>query len=457
MSRTDAYVAGAAVSGPLAGVRVVELAGIGPIQLAGMLLADLGADVARVERPGGQVYTPPRTEVLHRSRPSLAVDLRTPAGAETVLRMVERADVLIEAFRPGVAERLGVGPEACTQRNPALVYARMTGWGQSGPLAPRAGHDINYLAVTGALASIGPADGAPVPPLNLVADFGGGTMFVVVGILAALLERQRSGRGQVIDSAMVDGASYLMSMVYSQYAGGLWRNERSANLLDGGAPFYGTYECADGRYIAVGALEPKFFAELAAVLGLNGVPAQQDWEAWPRMREMFASAFLTRTRDEWAAAFEGVDGCVAPVLDLAEAPDGGHLAARGTFTEAFGVVEPAPTPRLSRMPGRIRSAPPGPRPCPGWFPPSRSGSPRSGRRRSSGRCRRWAPAAPPPQPPGRLIPHAYPQFFDLTAGPDDRRLHAQQAAVRIARPAPERPDVIAGDRGDPPYESRQGP
>jgi len=348
------------VSGPLAGIRVVELAGIGPIQLAGMLLADLGADVARVERCGGQVYTPPRTEVLHRSRPSLAVDLRTPAGAETVLRLAERADVLIEAFRPGVAERLGVGPEACAQRNPALVYARMTGWGQSGPLAPRAGHDINYLAITGALASIGPAGGAPVPPLNLVADFGGGTLFLVVGILAALLERQRSGRGQVIDSAMVDGASYLMSMVYSQYAGGLWRNERSANLLDGGAPFYGTYKCGDGRYVAVGALEPKFFAELVAVLGLQDVPAQHDREAWPRMREMFARAFLTRTRDEWAAAFEAVDGCVAPVLDVAEAPDGAHLAARGTFTEAFGVVQAVPAPRLSRTPGRIRSAPPNP-------------------------------------------------------------------------------------------------
>ena len=314
-----------------------------------MLLADLGADVARVERPGGQVFTPPRTEVLHRSRPSLAVDLRTPAGAETVLRMAERADVLIEAFRPGVAERLGVGPEVCAQRNPALVYARMTGWGQSGPLAPRAGHDINYLAITGALASIGPADGAPVPPLNLVADFGGGTMFLVAGILAALLERQRSGRGQVIDSAMVDGASYLMSMVYSQYAGGLWRNERSANLLDGGAPFYGTYECADGRYVAVGALEPKFFGELIAVLGLDDVPAQHDQEAWPRMREMFTRVFLTRTRDEWA-----------PVLDLAEAPDGAHLAARGTFAEAFGIVQPTPAPRLSRTPGRIRSAPPSP-------------------------------------------------------------------------------------------------
>src|SRR5215469_7933886 len=303
-----------------------------------MLLADLGADV---ERPGGQVFTPPRTEVLHRSRPSLAVDLRTPAGAETVLRMVERADVLIEAFRPGVAERLGVGPEVCAQRNPALVYARMTGWGQSGPLAPRAGHDINYLAITGALASIGPADGAPVPPLNLVADFGGGTMFLVAGILAALLERQRSGRGQVVDSAMVDGASYLMSMVYSQYAGGLWRNERSANLLDGGAPFYGTYECADGRYIAVGALEPKFFAELVAVLGLHDVPAQHDREAWPRMREMFARAFLTRTRDEWAAAFEGVDGCVAPVLDVAEAPDGTGHVHRGVRRRAAGAGAPA--------------------------------------------------------------------------------------------------------------------
>src|SRR5215469_888865 len=284
-----------------------------------MLLADLGADV---ERPGGQVFTPPRTEVLHRSRPSLAVDLRTPAGAETVLRMVERADVLIEAFRPGVAERLGVGPEACAQCNPALVYARMTGWGQFGPLAPRAGHDINYLAITGALASIGPADGAPVPPLNLVADFGGGTMFLVAGILAALLERQRSGRGQVVDSAMVDGASYLMSMVYSQYAGGLWRNERSANLLDGGAPFYGTYECADGRYIAVGALEPKFSGELLDRMGV--APDDElrarlyDPAAWPELRDRLAALFRTRTRDEWCALLEGTDACAAPVLALGE-------------------------------------------------------------------------------------------------------------------------------------------
>ncbi len=348
------------MSGPLAGVRIVELAGIGPIQLASTLLADLGADVVRVERPGGQMHVPPRREVLHRSRPSLAVDLQAEAGAETVLRMIERADVLVEAFRPGVAERLGLGPDVCAQRNPGLVYARMTGWGQSGPLAPRAGHDINYLAVTGALASIGRPDEPPPPPLNLVADFGGGAMFLVVGVLSALLERQRSGRGQVIDAAMVDGASYLMSMVYSHLASGMWRNERAANLLDGGAPFYRTYECADGRYVAVGALEPKFFAQLVQTLGLDGVPAQDDRDAWPQMRAMFADAFRSRTRDKWAAAFEGVDGCVAPVLDLAEAPPGAHLAARGTFTEAFGVVQPQPAPRFSRTPGRIRSAPTAP-------------------------------------------------------------------------------------------------
>jgi alpha-methylacyl-CoA racemase len=250
-----------------------------------------------------------------------------------------------------------VGPQACAQRNGALIYARMTGWGQAGPLAARAGHDINYLAVTGALSSIGRAGQRPVPPLNLVADFGGGAMFLVVGVLAALLEREGSGRGQVIDAAMVDGASYLMSMIYSGYASGLWRNERGANLVDGGAPFYDTYECADGKYVAVGAMEPQFFEQLVTALGLTGVPAQHDRDGWPAMRRMFEAAFRSRTRDDWAELFAGVDGCVAPVLDLSEAPAGAHLAARGTFTEAFGVTQPEPAPRMSRTPGRIQSGP----------------------------------------------------------------------------------------------------
>lgn len=346
--------------GPLAGVRIVELAGIGPIQLGCMLLADLGAEVVRVERPGGQVYIPPEREVVHRSRPSLAVDLRNSVGAETVLRLADQADVLIEAFRPGVAERLGVGPEVARERNPALIYARMTGWGQEGPIAARAGHDLNYIALTGALSTIGRAGEPPVPPLNLVGDFGGGTMFLVAGVLAALLERHRSGEGQVLDVAMVDGASYLMASCFSAFASGVWRNERGANLLDGGAPFYDTYECADGKYISVGAQEPQFFALLVDTLGVTDVPAQHDMDSWPKMRSQFAAAFGSRTRDEWATAFADVDGCVAPVLDLAEAPAGAHLAARSTFVEEFGVVQPAPAPRFSRTPGRIRSAPTAP-------------------------------------------------------------------------------------------------
>ena len=346
--------------GPLAGIRIVELAGIGPIQLGCMLLADLGAQVVRVERPGGQVYIPPEREVVHRSRPSLAVDLRSHAGAETVLRLADQADVLIEAFRPGVAERLGVGPEVARERNPELIYARMTGWGQHGPVAARAGHDLNYIALTGALAAIGRAGEPPVPPLNLVGDFGGGTMFLVAGVLAALLERHRSGEGQVLDVAMVDGASYLMASCFSAFASGFWRNERGANLLDGGAPFYDTYPCADGKYISVGAQEPQFFAVLVKTLGLTDVPAQHDEAAWPAMRAQFAAAFRTRTRDEWAAAFADVDACVAPVLDLAEAPGDAHLASRGTFVEEFGVTQPAPAPRFSRTPGRIRSAPTAP-------------------------------------------------------------------------------------------------
>lgn len=274
--------------------------------------------------------------------------------------MVEQADVLIEAFRPGVAERLGVGPEVCTQRNSALIYARMTGWGQHGPLAARAGHDINYIALTGALRAIGHSGQPPVPPLNLVGDFGGGTMFLAVGVLAALLERQRSGRGQVLDVAMVDGASYLMAMTYSLFGNGQWRNEREANLLDGAAPFYDTYECADGKYVAVGAQEPQFFALLVSTLELADVPPQHDRAGWPTMRSMFDTAFRSRTRAEWADIFAEVDGCVAPVLDIAEAPTGAHLAARNTFTEAFGIAQPVPAPRFSRTPGRIQSPPTAP-------------------------------------------------------------------------------------------------
>jgi len=346
--------------GPLAGIKVIELAGIGPIQLGCTLLADLGAEVVRVERPGGQVYLPPEREVAHRSRPSLAVDLRNPAGAETILRLTDQADAVIEAFRPGVAERLGVGPQIACERNPGLIYARMTGWGQEGPLAARAGHDLNYVALTGALAAIGRVGEPPAVPLNLIGDFGGGSMFLVAGVMAALLERHRSGKGQVLDVAMVDGAAYLMGFCYSQFASGAWRNERGANLLDGGAPFYDNYECADGKYVAVGAQEPQFFAVLVETLGLSDVPTQHDTSNWPAMRAQFEQAFRTRTRDEWAVAFAGIDGCVAPILDLEEAPHGEHLAARGTFTEEFGVIQPVPAPRFSRTPGRIRSAPTAP-------------------------------------------------------------------------------------------------
>ena len=342
-------------TGPLTGVRVVELAGIGPGPYACMLLAELGADVVRVDRPGGSGLGPAEKEALHRSRPCAAVDLKNPDGRETVLRMVERADVLVEGLRPGVTERLGLGPDDCLARNPRLVYGRMTGWGQAGPLADRAGHDINYLGLTGALHAIGPAD-KPVPPLNIGADFGGGSMFLVVGVLAALLERGTSGRGQVVDAAMVDGASSLVTMVYGMLGAGLWRDRRAANLLDGGAPFYDTYACADGGHVAVGALEPQFYAALLEGLGLaDALPgAQYDVAHWPEHRRRFTEAFASRTRDEWAAAFEGTDACVTPVLGLEEAPAHPHLAARGTFVEQDGTALPGPAPRFSRTPGAVR-------------------------------------------------------------------------------------------------------
>jgi alpha-methylacyl-CoA racemase len=344
-------------TGPLAGTRVVELAGIGPAPYACMLLADLGADVLRVDRPGGGGLSLTSYDVLGRGRRSVAVDLKAPAGAEVVLRLAERADVFVEGFRPGVAERLGVGPDTCAARNSRLVYARMTGWGQDGPLAARAGHDITYSAITGALHAVGERGRKPVPPLNLVADFGGGSMFLVTGILAALLERGRSGRGQVVDAAMVDGVTSLMSMFYGLRAAGVWTDERGANLLDGGAPFYDTYRCADGEYVAVGALEPQFFAALVATLGLHDVPPQHDTARWPELRRRLADAFTTRTRDEWAAVFEGLDACVAPVLSLTEAASHPHVTARSSVVERDGVPQPAPAPRFSRTPSAPGGSP----------------------------------------------------------------------------------------------------
>jgi alpha-methylacyl-CoA racemase len=348
-------------TGPLSGIRVVELSSLGPGPYAGMLLAELGADVLRVDRPGGGTrLVPPREEVLHRSRPCAAVDLKSPEGRDVVLRLVEQADVLVEGLRPGVTERLGLGPDACLERNPRLVYARMTGWGQSGPLADRAGHDINYLGLTGALHAIGP-EAKPVPPLNIGADFGGGSMFLVVGVLAALLERGSSGRGQVVDAAMVDGASSLVSMIYGLFNAGLWADRRAVNLLDGGAPFYDTYRCADGGHVAVGAIEPQFYAQLLEGLGLTGqLPGgQHDRRHWPEQRRRIAEVVAGRTRDEWAERFAGTDACLTPVLGLREAPAHPHLAARGTFVDRDGRVEPAPAPRFSRTPGGVRCAPRG--------------------------------------------------------------------------------------------------
>lgn len=339
--------------GPLSGVRVVELAGLGPAPLACRLLADLGAQVLRVERTAAGSID----DGLAGDRSRVALDLKDPAQVERVLAAVAGADVLVEGMRPGVAERLGLGPDTCAARNPRLVYARMTGWGQDGPLSQRAGHDLNYLSLTGALHAIGEPGGKPVVPLNLVADFGGGSMFLVTGVLAALVERAVSGRGQVVDVAMVDGVSQLMSMTWAMWSAGGWRDQRGTNLLDGGAPFYDTYACADGRWVAVGAIEPQFYAQLVAGLDLTGLPGQYD--DWPATRAAFTAAFATRTREEWAAVFAGTDACVTPVLSLAEAPDDPHLAARRTLVREGAMVRPAPAPRFGRTPGAVADPAPG--------------------------------------------------------------------------------------------------
>ena len=351
--------------GPLQGLRIIELAGIGPTPFCAMLLADLGADVLRIDRlaqvPLG-TPVPPEADLTRRSRRSAGLDLTRPGAADAVLRMVERADALIEGFRPGVAERLGVGPEPCMARNPRLVYGRMTGWGQDGPLAHAAGHDANYIALTGALHAIGPGDGAPVPPLNLVGDYGGGALFLALGILSAVFEAGRSGLGQVVDAAMVDGAAALMTPFYGRLAAGVWTDARASNPIDGGAHFYGVYETADGKYVTVAAIEPRFYAELLELIGLDGaaLPDQWDSDSWPEMRRRFAEIIGARSRDEWCAALEGTDACFAPVLSMTEAPDHPHMRARGTFVEYDGMVQPAPAPRFSRTPGAIRSPPPSP-------------------------------------------------------------------------------------------------
>jgi alpha-methylacyl-CoA racemase len=353
----------AAGPGPLQGIRVLEIAGLAPGPFACMILADLGADILRVDRVTDVDDRPrPTGDPLHRGRRSVAVDLKHPDGAALVRRLAATADVFVEGFRPGVAERLGIGPADLQAVNPRLVYGRMTGWGQTGPLAQRAGHDINYIGLAGALEPIGRPGERPVPPLNLVGDFGGGGMFLAVGILAALYERERSGAGQVVDAAMVDGAALLTAPLHGLRATGQWDGPRGHNLFDGGAPFYDTYETADGRYVAVGAYEPQFYAQLLAGLGLTDedLPGQNDRSRWHELRNRFTAVFAQRTRDEWTALFEGTDACVTPVLSPWEAHEHPHNAARGVFTDVAGSRQPAPAPRLARTPGTTVDPAPAP-------------------------------------------------------------------------------------------------
>jgi len=353
------------MAGPLQGIEVVELAGLGAAPFCAMVLADLGAEVVRVDRADQVVgvHTPSTRHDLHnRGKRSIGVDLKHEDGVEVVLRLVDRSDVLIEGFRPGVAERLGIGPDICLERNPRLVYGRMTGWGQHGPLAGRAGHDIDYIALSGALHGIGPGR-APVPPLNLVGDFGGGGMLLAVGILAALLDARAGGVGQVVDAAMVDGSALLTTSMHGFMAEGMWTTERERNLLDGGAPFYSVYETADGGHVAVGALEPQFYSALLAALAIpeETLPDRADRTAWPRIKAVLAARFLEETREEWAARLSDLDVCVAPVLSALEAPGHAHNRRRGVFMEVDGVTQPAPAPRFSATPV---DEPPGP-PFPG--------------------------------------------------------------------------------------------
>lgn len=351
--------------GPLAGITVVEMAGIGPAPFAGMLLSDLGARVLRIDRPGGgwggpADAGPVHADVVSRGRESIAIDLKSAEGVELVLRLVADADALVEGFRPMVMERLGLGPDVCLARNPRLVFGRMTGWGQDGPMADRAGHDINYISLSGALAAVGRAGQPPVPPLNLVGDYGGGGMLLAYGVVCGLLSAARGGAGQVVDAAMVDGSALLMAQMFGMRAQGLWSDERGTNLLDTGAPFYDVYATADGGHVSVGPIEPAFFAELVAVLGLEDVDLARQYDAgeWPALRAQLAAAFATATRDEWADRFATTDACVAPVLAMGDAPSHPHNVARGTFLDREGIVQPAPAPRFSGTPAEVGALPP---------------------------------------------------------------------------------------------------
>jgi alpha-methylacyl-CoA racemase len=354
------------MSGPLQGVTVIELAGIGPGPFAGMMLADMGARVIRVDRipsPGGGSALEAlmrNDSVVDRGRESIALNMKDPRAVDTVLRLVDKADILIEGFRPGVTEKLGVGPKDCLARNPRLVYGRMTGWGQTGPLSQAAGHDLNYIALSGAVHAMGPADRPPVVPLNLVGDYGGGGMLLALGVVAALCEARRSGQGQVVDAAIADGAALLMAAQYGLQAKGFWRTERESNFLDGSAHFYGNYACADGRYLSVGAIEPQFYRLLLEKCGVDDPHFARQWERaeWPALRAKLAALFLRRTRDEWCEVLEGSDACVAPVLSMAEAPAHPHNLARATFVEQGGAVQPAPAPRFDRTPSELPPAAP---------------------------------------------------------------------------------------------------
>ena len=344
--------------GPLQGIKVVEFAALGPAPMGAMLLADLGAEVLRIERKSSVSGRPiadlfdPKIDILNRSRRVVALNMKQPEAIETALRLIEQADVLIEGFRPGVMERLGVGPDVCLARNPKLVYGRMTGWGQNGTLAHAAGHDINYLSLSGALHAIGEKGGKPVAPLNLVADCGGGAMLLAMGVLAGVISARNTGCGQVVDAAMTDGAAVLMSMMYTLKAMGQWTQQRGDNLLDGGAHFYDTYQCSDGKWLSVGAIEPQFYALLLEKAGIDdpAFKAQWDRSQWPALKEKLAAVLATRTRDAWCAVFEGSDACVAPVLDMDEAPLHAHNLSRNTFIEVNGITQPAPAPRFSGTP-----------------------------------------------------------------------------------------------------------
>ena len=352
------------VVGPLSGVKVVELAGIGPGPFCAMLLADLGADVVRVDgmtQVDLGIDRGRQFSVLNRSRRSVSVDLKNPDGVETVLKLIEGADALIEGFRPGVTERLGLGPDECLARNPKLVYGRMTGWGQEGPLAHAAGHDINYIALTGALHAIGSAD-KPSPPLNLVGDFGGGGIYLAFGVCAALLEAKTSGEGQIVDAAMTEGAASLMASIYGMHASGHWSDQREDNVLDGGSYYYGVYETSDGKFVSIGSIEGKFHDELLQLTGLQDASTEEriDQSGWPEKKDRMAEVIKSKTRDEWDEIMLGSDVCYAPVLDLSEAPSHPHNVARGSFVEVDGVVQPAPAPRFSRTPGEVQMPPPSP-------------------------------------------------------------------------------------------------